>query len=138
MADCIEDNDPINMAIAKVLALIAGSPIPKTMVAALAESVGDIHLAETIRKTLNIPGVSPYTTIPSALSAKLRLGGRSTLRAFGNYAQVTLTVYGLALTAVEAHCVGHCCGLRHYDPSIGNIRDQLSHFFDWYIIEDQS
>jgi RHS repeat-associated protein len=130
MADCIEDNDPVKMAIAKVLVLVAGAPIPKTVVAALAESVGDTQLARAIRLELRMPGVSPYTTIPSSLSAKLRLGGRSTLRAFGRYAQGAMVAYGLALAAVEAHCTGHCCGSRQYDPGIGNILDQLRHYFD--------
>ena len=38
MADCIEDNDPVKMAIAKVLVLVAGAPIPKTVVGLLLNS----------------------------------------------------------------------------------------------------
>lgn len=129
MASCIEDNDPIKLAIAKALLLIGGASIPKETVALLAESVGDIELARKIRMSLKIPGISRYTTIPSALSAKLRMGGRSSLRAFGRFANQVLIGYGLALSAVEAHCTGHCCGLRHYDPSIGNIMSQLESFF---------
>ena len=130
MAACIEDNDPVNLAIAKVLLLIGGTPIPKTTVALLAETVGDTELASKIRMSLKMPGISRYTTIPSSLSAKLRLGGRSSLRAFGRFANQALIGYGLALAAVEAHCTGHCCGLRHYDPSIGNIMIQLGSFFE--------
>ena len=130
MATCIEDNDPIKLAIAKALLLIGGASIPKETVALLAESVGDIELARKIRMSLKIPGISRYTTIPSALSAKLRMGGRSSLRAFGRFANQVLIGYGLALSAVEAHCTGHCCGLRHYDQNIGNIMNQLEIFFE--------
>jgi len=137
MSDCIEDNDPVNMAVAKALVLVAGSPIPKTVVAALAESIGDMQLARAIRLELRMPGASPYTTIPSSLSARLRLGGRSTLRAFGRYAQVAMVAYGLAQVAVEAHCTGYCCGSRQYDPSVGNILDQLRSYFDDASSDDQ-
>ena len=79
---------------------------------------------------LKLPGVSPYTTIPSSLSAKLRLGGRSALRIFGRYTQIAMVAYGLALATIEAHCSGHCCGIRQYDPSVGNIYDQMYRYLD--------
>ncbi len=98
--DCLEDNDPIPFIIGKALALLSGTPVPKTWVAELADLVGDAQLARSIRSSLNMPGVSPYTTIPSSLSAKLRLGGKNVLRSFGRVALPVMVVYGLALAVV--------------------------------------
>jgi len=41
MADCINDNDPIDAAVAKALLLVSGTPLPKAFVASLANAVGD-------------------------------------------------------------------------------------------------
>ena len=122
MADCIEDNDPIELAIAKALAMLAGVPLPKSFVASLAELVGDTTLARRIR------GGSPFTTIPSVISTKLRLGGRSALRALGRYAAPAVVAYGLALAAIETHCLGWCCGTDHY-TSDGNILNEIKRRF---------
>lgn len=129
MADCIENNDPAKYAIAKVLLLIGGMPIPKTIVADLFEAVGNIKAAGKIRASLTLPGVNPYTSIPSALSLQLRMGAGSALRAFGRYAQPVMIGYGLALVAVEAHCAKHCFCNEKYDPATGNIFNKIEDFF---------
>jgi len=115
MAACIEHNDPIKSFIDKAIIALAGQALPKSFVAALARAVGDETLARQI-----LAGRSRLTTIPSALSTKLRLGGRSTLRILGRYAFWIWLAYGNALAAVEVHCAGYCCTAScygiDYDP----------------------
>jgi RHS repeat-associated protein len=125
MNACTKDNDPVDAALAKILALLTAQPIPKSWVAALADGVGDTQLARTIRGTMRNRGVSSVTNIPSSLSAKLRAGGRSSLRLLGRVASgiagPVLVAYGLALAGVETHCLGVCCTASlygiNYDPN---------------------
>ena len=131
MNACMQDNDPIGLAINKAILGISGVPIPKVLVARLAEAVGDHQLANAIRGSLRLSGVSRFTTLPSALSAKLR-AARSTkvLRAFGRAANAALIAYGLALAAVETHCASFCAGcsafgVPQYDPLEGNVLDSV-------------
>ena len=109
MVACIEHNDPIKSFIDKALLALAGQALPKAFVASLAQAVGDPVLARRITA-----GRSPLTTIPSVLSTKLRLGGRSTLRMLGRYAFWVQIAYGNALAAVEVHCTGYCCAASWY------------------------
>ncbi|UCG31806.1 MAG: hypothetical protein JSU68_09065 [Phycisphaerales bacterium] len=131
MADCVEDNDPAPLAVAKILALIGGSPVPKTWVAALARIVGEHRYADGIIRSLKDPTVSKYTSIPSWLARKLERGpAKRILRKMGRYTQYIAVPYGLALLAIETHCTGWCCGTRHYTPE-GNIFTELKRrFFD--------
>jgi len=138
-SDCLKDNDPIDMALEAAIAALVAGPIPKTTVAAIARALGDKELADEILKSLKLlPGQSPLTTLPSALSAKLKLGGRSSLRMLGRtaskYVGPILIAYGLALAAVETHCAGVCGGCEwyglKYDPEEMNIIESLIQYFD--------
>jgi len=137
MAACLEDNDPFDMALEAALAGLIGMPIPKTWVLAWAEAVGDTQLARAIRTSLANPNSSRLTTLPSALSAQLRAGGRSSLRLLGRTASrilgPVLTAYGLALAFVETYCAGVCTACWwydvEYDPSM-NIKASLRSYFD--------
>jgi RHS repeat-associated protein len=137
MAACLEDNDPIDMALEAALAGLIGMPIPKTWVLAWAEAVGDTQLARAIRASLANPNSSRLTTLPSALSAQLRAGGRSSLRLLGRTASriagPVLTAYGLALAFVETYCAGVCTACWWYDvqyDSSMNIKASLRSYFD--------
>ncbi|MCP4592167.1 MAG: RHS repeat protein, partial [bacterium] len=114
--DCMEDNDPVDSFIAKAIAYTAGMPIPKGVVAKLYEVVGDKGAARLARA-----GASKFTNIPSALSTKLRLGGRSALRALGRVATPVVVAYGTALAAIEVHCASYCVGKDKYDPANGKF-----------------
>jgi RHS repeat-associated protein len=138
--DCLKDNDPIDMALEAAIAGLVAGPIPKTTVASIAKALGDKKLADGILKSLKLfPGAPKFTTLPSALSAKLRLGGRSSLRMLGKtagkYVGPALIAYGLALAAIETHCAGTCgaCefyGIKKYDPVEMNIKETLKEYFE--------
>lgn len=117
--DCMRFNDPVDPALGAALAFLAGHPLPKAFVARLAEFVGDPILARRIR------GGSAFTTIPSVVSTRLRLNGRSALRMVGRYAAPVMVAYGLAQAAVHVHCFSFCCGIRNFDPTTGSILDTL-------------
>jgi len=94
-------------------------------------------MADEILKSLRLPGIKRVTTLPSSLSLKLRMGGRSSLRMLGKtaskYMGPVLTAYGLALAAVEVHCSGVCGACEYYDlrydPKTMNIKETLK----WYL-----
>jgi hypothetical protein len=106
--NCVQANDPINLFMDKALLALSGQQLPKTWVAWLADALGDSQLASAIRLSAAIVG--DYTTLPSSLSAALRLGGRSSLRLLGRLAAPVQLAYGVALAAVEAGCALGSCG----------------------------
>jgi len=57
-----------------------------------------------------LPGGSPYTTLPSAVSLILRQGGASMLRRGGRAAYYGVIIYGLYMAGVEVYCAGTCAG----------------------------
>jgi RHS repeat-associated protein len=124
MADCIQDNDPLPSLLAKALAALVGMPLPKELVAQLADLVGDHQLAGKIRASARLPGASKFTTIPSSLETALRRltgqGAKRALRILGRLGNAAMVGYGLALAAVEAHCAVWCtAGTGEYDPENG-------------------
>ncbi len=138
-SDCLEDNDPFDLALEAAIAGLVAAPIPKTTVAAIARAMGDHKLADEILKSLKLfPNSSKFTTLPSTISAKLRLGGRSSLRMLGRtaskYAGPAIVAYGLALAVVEVHCAGICGGCEYYgleyDPKTMNIKESLRQYFE--------
>jgi hypothetical protein len=133
---CIEDNDPIHLALNAAVAHLLAGPLPKTQVAAIARALGDDELANKILVTLKRPGADPFTTLPSALSVKIRAGSRSTLRMLGRVSSRTVgpvtVAYGLALAVVEVHCTGICSGCQWHDLDYShemNILDSLNDYF---------
>jgi RHS repeat-associated protein len=127
---CIEDNDPMNMIIGKAIGFLAGQMLPKAWVASLAEAVGEHDLAGQILASMRRPGASKFTTLPSVLSTKLRLGGRSSLRVLGRLAAPIYLAYGGAMAVVEVYCAGYCCSHRQYDSSTGNLLGRLEEYAD--------
>ena len=124
---CVSDNDPLNMLIDKFVLAISGLPLPKSWVAEVAEKMGNMRLATKIRSTMRgFAGQEEFTTLPSVLSAQLRLGGRSSLRALGRVAEPIQLAYGVILAAIEVYCAGYCGCRDRYDPANGNILRRFS------------
>ena len=126
VGDCYSDNDPTGMIIDNVLVYLGGGPIPKTLVANLYDLLGMNREARALRATLTMPGISPVTTLPSAISVAIRGGGRSTLRVIG---RVVFPI-AVAQTAVDAilvsYCACHCAGRSNYSSDEGNIYGRIS------------
>jgi RHS repeat-associated protein len=116
--NCIQANDPIDLALAKALGLIAGTPLPKAWVATTADTLGLSDLARAVRISMGTPGASSTTTLPSALSAAIRGGGRTGLRTLGRFAAPVVVGYGLALAALEVACAAHCTVNCNYTPPL--------------------
>ncbi|MDR1924200.1 MAG: hypothetical protein LBQ66_07490 [Planctomycetaceae bacterium] len=119
MSKCIKDNDPADIALAKVIVLITAQPIPKIIVAQIADGLGMRRKAASIRNSLRMfPKVSRFTNVPSVIVNALKLHSRNSLRLLGRVATKiagpTVVAYGLALAAVETHCAGVCCTTSYY------------------------
>ncbi|NNM87490.1 MAG: RHS repeat-associated core domain-containing protein, partial [Phycisphaerae bacterium] len=107
LSDCVSGNDPMNLLVGKLVLALAAVPLPKAWLAAVADRMGSQQLAQAIRKTVRLfGGQSDFMTMPSALSAALRAGPRSALRAIGRIAVPIQITYGLILADVEAYCAG--------------------------------
>ena len=124
---CVAGNDPLNMLIDKFVLAISGLPLPKSWMAEVAEKMGNMRLATKIRSTMRgFGGQEEFTTLPSVLSAQLRLGGRSSLRALGRIAEPIQLTYGVILAAIDVCCAGYCGCRDRYDPANGNILRRFS------------
>ena len=121
MGDCVQANDPLELISQKVLLSLSGMKLPKTFVVKLAEIAGDKQLARLLQQSLRVPGISRVTSLPATLSAALRAPGLSSqfLHGVGAGMGPFWISYGLYMAAVEAACLGHCCGNVENEPSIG-------------------
>ena len=126
VGDCYSDNDPTGMIIDNVLVYLGGGPIPKTMVASLYDLLGMSREARVLRATLTIPGVSPVTTLPSAISVAIRGGGRSTLRVIGRVVFPIAVAQTAADAILVSYCACHCTGRSSYSSAEGNIYGRIS------------
>jgi len=118
MTACMADNDPIDAAIEAAIGYLMAGQLPKTLVASIADALGDHQLARTIRMSLRNPAASRFTTFPRSLQAAMRAGGKAGLKkvaqAAGRYVGPVLVAYGLYLAAVEFHCAGVCSACWWY------------------------
>jgi RHS repeat-associated protein len=155
MGRCIADNDPLDLAIGAAIgaltAAVTAGPIPKRMVYGLAKGLS--YLPEIPPNTSKwLSGYADevkrgwkwgheLTTLPSEISLALRAGGRSALRVAGRKAATIVgpvwIAYGLALAAVEVHCLGYCtsCSIQNlpYNKDDANFLDTLrdTYFSSW-------
>ena len=132
LSNCIQDNDPADYAIGKAISLLTATPIPKTMIAAIAETLGFSDYARQIRLTLKMPGVSRFTNFPSFLSQVLRMNAKNGLRTLGAHATSivgpVIVGYGLALAYVESYCFTYCTARSCY--GIGAVYDPSDNIID--------
>ena len=142
MASCVEDNDPLPYALgaaAKAI-LASGGWQSKTALAQVANMLGDEKLAEAIMKSMKMPGASSVSDLTSFIVAVKRAGGTKAGQAFrmlGSKAAAILgpieTAYGLALAAIEVHCLGWCCTASFYgipyNHTDGNIIDAWQQYY---------
>ena len=135
---CIEDNDPINLAVEAIIAQIAVGLWPKEMFAAIASALGDEKLANAIRFSAN--SGSRVTTMPKGLMTLLRTPNKTKLawKALTKHVSrgvgPVLIAYGLALAAIEVNCTAYCCtaywtGGLPYKPGDYNIATTTWNFY---------
>ena len=124
MSACIQDNDPLPYALgAAVKGILAlGGWQSKSALAAIAKALGNQKLADAIMKTQKLfANQKPVTDLLSLIS----MGGSGANKAAwkavqqigGKVAAVLGPIqiaYGLALAAIETHCMGHCCTASWY------------------------
>ena len=135
MTACMEDNDPIDKAIEAAIGYLLAGQLPKTLVASIAEALGDHQLATRIRNSLRNPAVSRFTTFPRSLQAAMRAGGKTALKKVaqvaGRYVGPVFVAYGLYLAAIEFHCAGVCSACWWYGvPYDSSMR--MSESFESY------
>lgn len=101
MANCIEENDPINL-LAKGILTGVGGPIPKSLVKALGGRVSNLG-----------PGHNKFTGIPRLCQRYTRTPPTRFIKGVGRVASGVWIAYGVYMAGVEAACLGSCLG----DPS---------------------
>jgi RHS repeat-associated protein len=119
IAKCTEDNDPIDYLMQKAVLLFLGGPIPKSVVIKLAELVGDHEYARLVK--ISLKNGTSFTTLPSIISSKQRLGAKSYMRSLGAIFSPIAIAYGATMAAIECHCALYCSRKANYDPNDGNI-----------------
>ena len=99
MNACIQDNDPIGLALEALIGLLAIGPVHKLTVAAIAKALGDAEFAKTMERAYRLNPKSPLTTWPSSLTTKLKTAGKlgrgsRVLRSAGRIATPIFVAYG--------------------------------------------
>lgn len=124
MSECIQDNDPLPYALGAAVkgVLALGGWQSKSALAAIARALGNEKLADSIMKAQKLfANQKPVTDLLSLIS----MGGKGANRAAwktvqqvgGKVAAVLGPIeigYGLALAAIETHCMGYCCTASWY------------------------
>ncbi len=134
MADCVADNDPLNLALEAAIAQLSVGLWPKEVFAKIATAMGKPRLAHAIRVSAN--SFNKITNMPKGFIILIN-NGRKPNKLFsaitgsiGRVAGPLLIAHGLAQAATQVHCAGFCtaacvCGDCTYSDKEGNILTAL-------------
>ncbi len=143
MAECIEDNDPLTLALRAAVGALAlsGGWHSKTVLAKVARLMRKEQLAKKILSTKQLKGSKSVSNLLSFISALKKTPGdgkiaRNAWRTIGG--KVSAVVGPIeSLAAIETHCLGSCCTAAFYgidyDPADGRIVDSIrkTYFSKW-------
>lgn len=129
LSACVKGHDYSTFLMDTFISYIAGGLFPKNWLVKLLVFLNFPDLARELRVGIKM---SKYgtTTIPSAVSLALRLGGTNILRTFGRIC-APIAAAMLAIDAVIlSYCASHCLWNKCYKPSKDNILNAISRIFN--------
>ena len=100
--DCMQKHNPLHPAFTAILG--TSGPVPKILL----QKIPKAWLKAMNLRVFMLPGSSPFTTLPSALSVMLRQGGSSLLRGYGVGAYYGVLIYGTYMNILQGVCLTKC------------------------------
>lgn len=137
MGWCIEDNSAIEAVTVKIFLAVGNMSLHKSLWIKMYEALGMTREAAILARHLANPNMSNYGSIPNGLRQiiqhrfNLRRTGKASrlLRSAGRVSQGLVILAGTLELAVQAHCLGWCCGARHYDTDDGYMWEDIYTFY---------
>ena len=133
LANCISQNDPMNVIIDSAIAKIAvgGAGIPKSLILWVAELKGDADLIRQIK--FSITNGFPIALKPMKVVAQWLGANRAKAAAAGRSHAYLAAVYGGVLFAVEINCAYHCiCRDSYTGDNTLNIRAAIDQYMSLF------